>query len=269
MTVNKIAYTAFVAFCTVIVILWAVSALVAETREADDDQGLVTEEELAAHDSGESCWKAIDGQVYDVTEYIPRHPTSADVMLEWCGRDATEAWYNKTPGRPHSSRAAAMLEQYRVGELADAPAPPARPEPPATAQEPVAHPPGRVLLGLSPGSYLDGRYRGVFSDRGAMQVNIQFDLRDHHFHNVSFRYLSYRGVDYLALEEHEELHAVMRQHRQAIDYLEGRPLSAMFDLYAPEDVVDDIDAFTGATLRGNKLISAIRDALNRGVYQWP
>ena len=162
-----------------------------------------------------------------------------------------------------------MLEQYRVGALADAPAPSARPEALAPEPDPAARPPGKVLLGLSPGTYLDGRYRGVFSDRGAMQVNIQFDLRDHHFHNLSFRHLSYRGVDYLTLEEHEELHAVMRQHRQAIEYLEGRPLSAMFDLYKPEDVVDDIDTFTSATLRGNKLISAIRDALNRGVYQWP
>nr|WP_245795346.1 cytochrome b5-like heme/steroid binding domain-containing protein [Thioalkalivibrio denitrificans] len=266
---NRIAYTAFVAFCAVIATLWAVSVLVAENRETDDDRRLITQQELAANDSLESCWKAIDGKVYDVTEYIPRHPTSEDVMLEWCGRDATEGWYNKTPGRPHSARAASMLEQYLIGELADAPAPTAQPEEPAPAPDPAAHPQGRVLLGLSPGTYLDGRYRGMFSDRGAIQVNIQFDLRDHHFHNVRFRYLSYRDVDYLALEEHEELYAVMRQHRQIVEYLEGRPLSAMFDLYAPENVVDDIDGFTGATLRGNKLISAIRDALNRGVYQWP
>jgi uncharacterized protein with FMN-binding domain/predicted heme/steroid binding protein len=271
---NRIAYTAFVAFCTVVVTLWATSVLVGDPRpEAatpeNGEQRLVTAEELAAHDSGESCWKAIDGRVYDVTDYIPRHPSSEEVVLEWCGRDATEAWYNKTPGRPHSPRATSLLEQYYVGELVDAPAVAQRSAPtPAADGVPGEQPDGRMLLGLAPGTYLDGRYRGMFSDRGYIQINIQFDLRDHHLHNISFRHLKYGDVDFLRLEEHEELYAVMRQHRQIVDYLEGRHLTAMFDLYAPENVVDDVDAFTGATLRGGKVISAIRDALNRGVYQW-
>lgn len=59
------------------------------------------------------------------------------------------------------------------------------------------------------------------------------------------------------------------QYRQISERLEGELLSRIFALYDPESLVDDVDGFTGATLRGSKVISAIRDALNRGVYQWP
>ncbi|MOA52695.1 hypothetical protein D3C78_1760330 [compost metagenome] len=61
---------------------------------------------------------------------------------------------------------------------------------------------------------------------------------------------------------------MLRQYRQGIAHLEGQPLANLFDLYEPGQVVEDIDAFSGATLRASKVISAVRDALNRGVYQW-
>lgn len=152
--------------------------------------------------------------------------------LDRCGVAAAAS------GRTAASVVAATLEQYRIGQLADAPAPPAQPEAPAHVPDPAARPSGRVLLGLPLATYLDGRYRGVFSDRGAMPVNVQFERRDHHFHNVRFRSLSSRDGGYRALVEHEELHAVMRQHRQAVEYSRAgscRP--------SPEDVVDDINAF--------------------------
>jgi cytochrome b involved in lipid metabolism len=76
-------------------------------------------DEVAAmwNDSRESCWKAIDGKVYDVTAYIPAHPTPERVILRWCGRDSTAAWNDKGDGRPHSPVAAAMLRQYLIGKL--------------------------------------------------------------------------------------------------------------------------------------------------------
>ncbi len=45
-------------------------------------------------------------------------------------------------------------------------------------------------------------------------------------------------------------------------------VSLQFRRYQPENVVDDIDGYSGATLRGAKVLSAIRDGLNRGVYSW-
>ena len=119
---NKLAYTVFTAFWSSMLTLYAVHVIASaedEKPEADEMLPEITMEELAEHDSKDSCWKAIHGKVYDVTDYIPDHPTSPDVMLEWCGRESTEAWDTKGYGRPHSERAEQMLEEYLVGRLVE------------------------------------------------------------------------------------------------------------------------------------------------------
>ena len=115
----------------------------------------------------------------------------------------------------------------------------------------------------------DGRYRGYYQDRGEEQVGVQFDIEDGVFTNITFRSLAYGGVDYLAAEEGDEPYYEMTgQHEQAIEYLIGQPLEAIFDLHSPGDFVDDIDGFTGATIRANKIFSAIMNGLERGVYSY-
>jgi len=73
--------------------------------------------EVSAHARVDDCWMAIDGEVYDITAYLDRHPTEPEVLLPWCGREATEAYRTKMRGRPHSSRADGLLAQYRIGTL--------------------------------------------------------------------------------------------------------------------------------------------------------
>ncbi|SET68874.1 hypothetical protein SAMN05660297_03153 [Natronincola peptidivorans] len=116
------------------------------------------------------------------------------------------------------------------------------------------------------GAYEDGRYRGIYEDGGEQQVSVQFDVENNSISNVSFRHLYYSGTDYRKLEEGEALYPILQQHEQIIEYLEGKPLSAIFDLHIPGDFIEDVDSFTGATIRGNKVISAIMDGLNRGLY---
>jgi cytochrome b involved in lipid metabolism len=77
----------------------------------------VSFEELAQHNDRSDCWIAIEGTVYDVTKYIPLHPTPPAVIAEQCGKEATEAFNTKGYGSPHSPAAQAMLPQYFVGEL--------------------------------------------------------------------------------------------------------------------------------------------------------
>ncbi|PMR72895.1 cytochrome b5 domain-containing protein [Billgrantia endophytica] len=117
---NRIAYTAFIAFLSSVLTLLAVYTLTADEEYATGRDGLreITLAELAEHDHAESCWKAIHGQVYDLTDYIPDHPTSEEVIVEWCGRESTYGWDNKRPGVPHSPRAESLLEAYRIGVLA-------------------------------------------------------------------------------------------------------------------------------------------------------
>lgn len=116
------------------------------------------------------------------------------------------------------------------------------------------------------GEFADGRYRGVFGDSGVQQVGVQFTIENNVFTNFTFRHLYYSGVDYRQLEEGSELYAILEQHEQISEYLVGKSLDAIFDLFTTGEFVEDVDTFTGATIRGNKVVSAIIDALNRGIY---
>ncbi len=74
-----------------------------------------TLDEIARHDRAEDCWMAIDGVVYELTAYLPEHPSSLRVIAEWCGREASEAYHTKTRGRPHSPYADSLLPAWRIG----------------------------------------------------------------------------------------------------------------------------------------------------------
>lgn len=74
--------------------------------------------EIARHASAADCWMAIDGQVYDFSRYLPKHPSEPAVITVWCGREASEAYRTKTKGRPHSAYASELMAEYRIGQLA-------------------------------------------------------------------------------------------------------------------------------------------------------
>lgn len=118
-------------------------------------------------------------------------------------------------------------------------------------------------------SYEDGTYRGGFSDRGRIQVNIQFVLKDNKVEEVEFRHLEHDEVDYLD-EENGETVALREQYEELINYLVGKDIrESLSELYEPENIVKgEADATSGATIRSSKVISAIRDGLNRGVYSY-
>ncbi|GAA5878002.1 hypothetical protein JCM3774_005976 [Rhodotorula dairenensis] len=49
-----------------------------------------TVEDVSKHKSKDDCWVIIDGQVLDVTKFLPDHPGGAKAILLYAGRDATE-----------------------------------------------------------------------------------------------------------------------------------------------------------------------------------
>lgn len=71
--------------------------------------------EVARHARAEDCWMVIRGTVYDLSAYVPDHPSKPGIFLPWCGREATEAYQTKTLGRAHSPRADQQLRQYAIG----------------------------------------------------------------------------------------------------------------------------------------------------------
>lgn len=73
--------------------------------------------EVAQHAREEDCWMAINGRVYNLTAYIPDHPSRPAIILPWCGKEASEAYRTKMKGKPHSPMANQLLESYEIGDL--------------------------------------------------------------------------------------------------------------------------------------------------------
>ncbi|WP_291991512.1 cytochrome b5 domain-containing protein [Candidatus Accumulibacter sp. ACC003] len=73
--------------------------------------------EVARHTQIDDCWMAIDGEVYDLSNYLPEHPSELEVIVAWCGREATQAYRSKGKGKAHSVRADRLLARYRIATL--------------------------------------------------------------------------------------------------------------------------------------------------------
>ncbi|KAF9924615.1 hypothetical protein FBU30_005438 [Linnemannia zychae] len=50
----------------------------------------ITAAEVAKHNTPEDCWVIVNGQVLDVTKFLPDHPGGKKAILIFAGRDATE-----------------------------------------------------------------------------------------------------------------------------------------------------------------------------------
>lgn len=70
---------------------------------------------VAQHKNAASCWTAIDGKVYDLTNWIPQHPGGAQNILAICGIDATQAYQAQHGGQ---RRPANELTSFYIGDLA-------------------------------------------------------------------------------------------------------------------------------------------------------
>jgi len=87
-------------------------------KEPENSTQAYTMEEVATHNSADSCWLVIEGKVYDVTSFVSNHP-GGEAILEGCGQDATTL-FNTRPmgsGTPHSDGARITLETYLIGTL--------------------------------------------------------------------------------------------------------------------------------------------------------
>ncbi len=71
--------------------------------------------QVATHANKESCWSIIRGDVYDLTNWISKHPGGQQAILGICGIDATKNFdaQHKGQGRPE-----ATLVTFKIGVLA-------------------------------------------------------------------------------------------------------------------------------------------------------
>lgn len=110
-------YSAFIAFAASAATIGVLARLVPPPAPARAERAIPASE-LARHASAADCWLAVEGGVYDVTDYVLSHPAPRAALTDWCGREATRAFADKGRGRPHSAGARAVLESLRIGSLA-------------------------------------------------------------------------------------------------------------------------------------------------------
>lgn len=72
-----------------------------------------TLEDLEDHKDVDDCWIAINGSVYDVTEYVRIHPGGRWIILNYAGGDATEGYMKQM----HSEVADGLLKEFYIGKL--------------------------------------------------------------------------------------------------------------------------------------------------------
>lgn len=81
---------------------------------SDSETGTITMTEVALHNSPDDCWSAIDGKVYNLTEWISEHPGGSVIIESLCGKDGS-AGFNSQHG--DQERPIEELARYLVGTL--------------------------------------------------------------------------------------------------------------------------------------------------------
>lgn len=76
--------------------------------------GTITMAQVATHNSPTDCWSAIDGKVYNLTQWINKHPGGAVVIKALCGKDGSAGFNGQHQGQ---RRPADELSRFLVGAL--------------------------------------------------------------------------------------------------------------------------------------------------------
>jgi cytochrome b involved in lipid metabolism len=82
---------------------------------ADQEAASYTLAQVQTHTTSKSCWAAINGNVYDLTTWISRHPGGAARILSICGKDGTPYFMGQHGSDP---TAQAQLATFKIGTLA-------------------------------------------------------------------------------------------------------------------------------------------------------
>ena len=94
---------------------------VEEVVEKEPEVKMIALSEIEEHAVETDCWQAIEGKVYDFTDYIAKgiHPGGKS-MVKRCGQDGTDLWLDM-PGEKeeHSEYAGSLLENFYLGEQAN------------------------------------------------------------------------------------------------------------------------------------------------------
>lgn len=72
-----------------------------------------TRQQVAQHNTDEDLWVVINGNVYDMTDFLHDHPGGPDPLMEMAGKDATELF---TSTKVHNNKQITdYLESKMIG----------------------------------------------------------------------------------------------------------------------------------------------------------
>tara|TARA_B100001964_G_C13643754_1_gene341688 strand:+ start:64 stop:294 length:231 start_codon:yes stop_codon:yes gene_type:complete len=68
-------------------------------------------EEVKKHTTVDSCWIITNGYVYDVSDFLDKHPVDRDIILKKAGTDCSIDY------KFHSKKTRKIWKKYRIGKL--------------------------------------------------------------------------------------------------------------------------------------------------------
>ena len=74
----------------------------------------LTLDEVKKHNSAIDCWSIIDGNVYDLTNWVESHPGGNERITAICGKDGTSSFLGK---HSNSNSAKSQLNRFELGKL--------------------------------------------------------------------------------------------------------------------------------------------------------
>ena len=80
----------------------------------ENPEAIYTWQELAQHNTEESAWVSYEGRVFDITDFIDRHPGGRELILYSTGRDITDLFKSY---HPFTSLPEKVLNKYQIGSL--------------------------------------------------------------------------------------------------------------------------------------------------------
>ncbi len=84
------------------------------TTTTTSAQKTFTLAEVSAHSTKSSCYTTMNGKVYDITSYIPRHPGGEKEIMQICGKNGSSLFKDQHSGQSKPNN---ILKSFEIGVL--------------------------------------------------------------------------------------------------------------------------------------------------------
>ncbi len=93
-----------------------IPAIMPQANPVSSNPKTFTMTEVSVHSTDKSCYTTINGNVYDVTSYIPRHPGGVSKILKICGKDGSSLFEDQHGGQTKPEQ---LLASFKIGVLSN------------------------------------------------------------------------------------------------------------------------------------------------------